>query len=156
MLFYRFVNFTSNSEDLCIVFKDVEKLFRNPGYVLQQCAYINNLTHFRSAHLYIFKCLDFSRGMMSKPLFIIPDFFQQFPNELCYGYFRFEGNGIAKLGRHFSLPSQRNFPISFKPKVAIAGFFWKMQSRDVTAGKIQMRPLQWWAESAPPPWWAQG
>ena len=42
----RFVNFTSNSEDLCTVFKDVEKLFRNPGYVLQQCAYINNLTHF--------------------------------------------------------------------------------------------------------------
>ena len=29
----------------------------------------------------------------------------------------------------FSLPSQRNFPISFKPKVAIANFFWKMQRK---------------------------
>ena len=27
----------------------------------------------------------------------------------------------------FSLPSQRNFPISFKPKVAIAKFIGKMQ-----------------------------
>ena len=27
----------------------------------------------------------------------------------------------------FSLPSPRNFPISFKPQVAIAKFFWKMQ-----------------------------
>ena len=32
--------------DLCKLFKDVEKLFRNPGYILQQCAYVNNLTHF--------------------------------------------------------------------------------------------------------------
>ena len=30
-------------------------------------------------------------------------------------------------GQTFSLPSQRNFPISFKPKVSIAKFFWKMQ-----------------------------
>ena len=38
---------------------------------------------------------------------------------------------FAKLrqGRPFSLPSQRNFPISFKPKVAIAEFFWKMQGK---------------------------
>ena len=27
------------------------------------------------------------------------------------------------------LPSQRNFPISFKPKVAIAKFIWKMQKK---------------------------
>ena len=33
------------------------------------------------------------RSMMSNPLFIIPDFFLHFPNELCYGYLRFEGNG---------------------------------------------------------------
>ena len=26
-----------------------------------------------------------------------------------------------------------------------------MDLRDVTIGKIWMRPLQWWAESAPPP-----
>ena len=36
-------------------------------------------------------------------------------------------NWDSQLGRTFSLPSQRNFPISFKPKVAIAEFFWKMQ-----------------------------
>ena len=29
----------------------------------------------------------------------------------------------------FSLSSQRNFPISFKPKVAIAKFSWKMQRK---------------------------
>ena len=29
----------------------------------------------------------------------------------------------------FPLPSQRNFPIYFKPKVAIAEFFWKMQKK---------------------------
>ena len=29
----------------------------------------------------------------------------------------------------FSLPSQRNIPISFKPKVAIAKFVWKMQKK---------------------------
>ena len=38
---------------------------------------------------------------------------------------------LAKLnsqhGRLFSLPSQRNFPVSFKPKVVIAKFVWKMQ-----------------------------
>ena len=33
-------------------------------------------------------------------------------------------------GREKGLPcSQRNFPISFKPKVAIAEFFWKMQRK---------------------------
>ena len=30
-------------------------------------------------------------------------------------------------GQNFFLPSQRNFPISFKPKVVIAKFIWKMQ-----------------------------
>ena len=29
--------------------------------------------------------------MASNPLFIIPDFLLHFPNELCYGYLRFEG-----------------------------------------------------------------
>ena len=46
------------------------------------------------------------RGMASNPLFIIPDFFLHVPNELCYGYLRFEGNGKA-----------------------IAEFFWKMQRK---------------------------
>ena len=35
----------------------------------------------------------------------------------------------TKLGRPFSLPSQRNFSISFQPKVAIAKFIGKMQKK---------------------------
>ena len=37
--------------------------------------------------------------MASNPLFIIPEFFLHFLNELCYGYLRFEGNGKIPLGR---------------------------------------------------------
>ena len=33
------------------------------------------------------------------------------------------------LSPSFSLSSQRNFPISFKPKVAKAKFYWKMQRK---------------------------
>ena len=64
--------------------------------------------------------------MASTPLFIIPEFFLDFPKELRYGYLSLEGNGKIP----FSLPSQRNFPISFKPNVAIAEFFWKMQKKN--------------------------
>ena len=39
------------------------------------------------------------RGMASNTLFIIPDFFLDFPNELSYGYLRFEENGKIPLGR---------------------------------------------------------
>ena len=58
---------------------------------------------------------------------------------------RFEGNGkiplsqfsFAKLrqptGHFFSLPSQRNFPISLKPKVAIAKFIGKMQKKSLVS-----------------------
>ena len=42
------------------------------------------------------------------------------------GKFLWEGK---EQGRPFSLPSQRNFPISFKPKVAIAKFVWKMKKK---------------------------
>ena len=35
----------------------------------------------------------------------------------------------SQQGRPFPLPSKRNFPISFKPKVAIDEFFWKMQRK---------------------------
>ena len=38
-------------------------------------------------------------------------------------------NWDSQHGRLFSLPSQRNFPISFKPKVAIAKFIGKMQKK---------------------------
>ena len=36
---------------------------------------------------------------------------------------------LSQFSKTFSLPSQRNFPIFFKPKVAIAEFFWKMQRK---------------------------
>ena len=35
----------------------------------------------------------------------------------------------SQLGKLFSLPSQRNFPISFKLKTAIAEFFWRIQRK---------------------------
>ena len=64
------------------------------------------------------------RGMASNPLFIISDFF--FVWTLLWLRF-------AKLrqptGQTFFPTSQRNFPISFKPKVAIAKFVWKMQKK---------------------------
>ena len=70
------------------------------------------------------------RGMASTlKMEYIPGFSMHFPNKLSYGYLRFEGD--SQQGRTFSLslPSQRNFPISFKPKVAIAKFVWKMQKK---------------------------
>ena len=43
----RFCDFvTGNSSQLDFIFSDVEKLYRHPGYILQQCAHINNLVHF--------------------------------------------------------------------------------------------------------------
>ena len=36
---------------------------------------------------------------------------------------------VCQQGRPFSLPSQKNFSISFKPKVAIAEFIWKMERK---------------------------
>ena len=72
----------------------------------------------------------------------VPGFSLHFPKELSYGYVRFKGkvcpigylslaklNWDSQLGKLFSLPSQRNFPISFKPKVAIAKFIGKMQKK---------------------------
>ena len=53
------------------------------------------------------------------------------PQVICNShYWQFS---FAKLrqptGQTFSLPSKRNFPISFKSKVAIAKFVWKMQKK---------------------------
>ena len=43
----RFVDFVEGtSEQLCVIFRDVERLFKHPGYRLQQCAYVNNALHF--------------------------------------------------------------------------------------------------------------
>ena len=38
-------------------------------------------------------------------------------------------NWDNQLGKLFYLPSQMKFPISFKPKVAIAKFAWKMKKK---------------------------
>ena len=34
------------STQLAKIFRDVERLYKNPGYLLQQCAYYNNIFHF--------------------------------------------------------------------------------------------------------------
>ena len=45
----RFVDFVEGtSEQLCVIFGDIERLFKHPGYRLQQCAYVNNALHFGS------------------------------------------------------------------------------------------------------------
>ena len=45
-----------------------------------------------------------------------------------------------------------HFPSIFT--LVLAGY--SSTYRDVTTGKIQVRPCKWWAESAPPPWLEQG
>jgi hypothetical protein len=76
--------------------------------------------------------------MASNPLFIIPDFFFIFPMNFAMATlglkeFRKKFAQLAvsdsQQSRPFSLLSERNFPISFKPKVAIVEFFWKMQRK---------------------------
>ena len=49
------------------------------------------------------------RGMASNPLFTIPDFFLHFPNELCYGYLRFEENAKKNLVFHFEVGRHASF-----------------------------------------------
>ena len=86
----------------------------------------------------------FALGMASNPLFIIPDFFCIFQTNFAMatlglkemGKFLWEGREkglpcwLSQFSKtYFSLPSQKNFPISFKPKVAIAEFIWKMQRK---------------------------
>ena len=51
------------------------------------------------------------RGMASNPLYIIPDFFCIFQTNLAMAKLNWD----SQQGRTFSLPSQRNFPISFRP-----------------------------------------
>ena len=51
---------------------------------------------------------------------------------------------FSKRTNFFSLPSQRNFPITFKPKVAIAKFVWKMQKKNlahIIKGGLAAMPL---------------
>ena len=98
------------------------------------------------------------RRNASNPLFIIPDFFLHVPNELCIkksmatlsltemGKFLWEGRGkglpcwlsqycktkfrqLHNWANFFFLPPQRQFPISFKYKVAIAKLIGKMQKK---------------------------
>ena len=66
--------------------------------------------------------------MASNPLSIIPDFSLHFPNELSYGLKEFSFvEPRQPPGQTFSPTFPKNFPISFKPKVAIAKFIGKMQ-----------------------------
>ena len=61
------------------------------------CPYNTSFNRYIEVTNYICICFNRlsrrKRGMASKPLFIISDFFLHFSNELCYGYLRFEGNG---------------------------------------------------------------
>ena len=56
---------------------------------------------------------------------LLENFFEKVGKKVCPSKLNWD----SQLGRTFSLPSQRNFPISFKPKVAIAKFIWKMQKK---------------------------
>ena len=75
------------------------------------------------------------RGIASNPLFIIPDFFCIFQtNLLAMATLGLkEREKFLWEGREKGLPcwlsqfSFADFPISIKPKVAIANFVWKMQ-----------------------------
>ena len=56
--------------------------------------HVNNQSNFFTNFFVVFnRSSRRKRGMASNPIFIIPGFFLHFPNELCYGYLRFEGNG---------------------------------------------------------------
>ena len=90
--------------------------------------------------------------MASNPLFIIPDFFCIFQTNLVMatlglkemGKFLWEGRekGLPSWLSQFSFASQRNFPISFKPKVAIPEFFWKMQKKSgIMKSGLDVMPL---------------
>ena len=65
------------------------------------------------------------RGMAFNPKNGIPGFSLYFPKELSLAKLNWD----SQLGRTFFLSSQRNFPISFKPKVSITEFLWKMQRK---------------------------
>ena len=68
--------------------------------------------------------------MVSNPLFIIPAFYCIFPMNFATATLGLKKMGKFLMeGRETNLHSQRDFPISFKPKVAIAEFFWKMQRK---------------------------
>ena len=51
--------------------------------------------------------------MASIPLFIIPDYFLHFPNELSYGYWKMQ----RKLVFHFGVGRHASFPL--KPVVKV-------------------------------------
>jgi hypothetical protein len=81
------------------------------------------------------------RGLASNPKNGIPGFSLNFPKELSYGYLRFEEkNWDSQQGRPFSLSSQRNFPITFKPKVAIAKFVLKIHKTNLVLWKVGWTP----------------
>ena len=86
--------------------------------------------------------------MAPYPLFIIPDFFCIFQTNLAMATLCLSLvllNWDSQQGRTFSLSSQRNFPISYKPKgpkIAIAKFVWKMQKKSgISKSGLEAMPL---------------
>ena len=71
--------------------------------------------------------------MASNPLFIIPDFFCIFQTNFAMATLGLKEMGkFLWEGREKGLPSwlsQFSFATSFKPKVTIAKFVWKMQKK---------------------------
>ena len=70
--------------------------------------------------------------MASNPLFIIPDFFLHFPNELCYGYLRSEGNGkfsFAKLRQPTGQTFFSIYPKEFSPFPSNLSSFGKCKEK---------------------------
>ena len=98
-----------------MVFKNSRFLAKNPLIQKKLLYFVNAMNDSLSKKILLSKLIFFfknwriffsfnrssrrKRGMASNPLFIIPDLFLHFPNELSYEYLRFEGNGKILLGR---------------------------------------------------------
>ena len=80
------------------------------------------------------------RGLGSNPKIGIPGYSLHFPKEkkglLCW-LSQFSKTKLRQpAGQTFFPTSQENFPISFKPKVAIAKFIGKMQKKNLVLWKV--------------------
>ena len=86
---------------LCVAENFMQLLSSESGYFNAHvcCVWFCFLDLFRVPFAILNRWSRRKRGMASTPLFIIPEFFLHFPNELSYGYLRFEGNGKIPLGR---------------------------------------------------------
>ena len=76
--------------------------------------------------------------MASNPEMEYQVFSLHFPKELGYGLLNWD----SQQGRPFSLPSKRNFPIFFKPKLVIAKFIGKMKKKSgIVKSGLDAMPL---------------